>query len=123
MNGKRILVIDDEPRIVEILDSYLTFQKFKVEKAYDAQDGLEILQKKAIDLVILDEKMPGMGGEAFLKSMKKLKMNIPVVVLTGSVNISQMHRSVRKIYKHILFKPVRLSELVELVNELLALKK
>ena len=120
MSGKTILVIDDEPRIVEILDGFLTLQGFEVRKAYDGKEGLDILRKtKPVDLIILDEKMPGMGGADFLKGMKELKIDIPVVILTGSVAISQLNHSSKKAYDHILVKPVRLSELLELINEIL----
>jgi DNA-binding NtrC family response regulator len=123
MRGKSILVIDDERRIVEILDSFLTLQGFEVKKAYDGQEGLNILKSAGpVDLIILDEKMPGMGGAAFLEEMKKLKMDIPVVVLTGSIAMSQLDNSAKRTYKHVLVKPVRLSELLELMDKLLASK-
>ncbi len=123
MRGKNILVIDDERQIVEILDNFLTLQGFKVKKAYDGQQGLDILKSgKQVDLIILDEKMPGMGGTVFFKEVKKLEIDVPVIVLTGSVTMSQIDHSVKKEYKHILVKPVRLSELLELMNKLLASK-
>ncbi|MFC1480336.1 response regulator [Candidatus Omnitrophota bacterium] len=119
-----ILVVDDEPRIVEILNRFLCLRGYEVKKAYNGHEGLNILKKsKQIDLVILDEKMPGMSGEVFFEEIKKHGMDIPVVLLTGSIGVEQLARQKRKLFKHILYKPVRLSKLVELINRILASRK
>ena len=119
--AKKVLVIDDEVRIVDIIDSYFKVNGFEVKKAYNGRNGLNILKKdSSIDLVILDEKMPVLGGEEFLKEIKRLKIEVPVLVLTGSINLSQLDDSVKKLYKKILIKPVRLSKLLHLANRMMA---
>jgi len=121
--GKKVLVIDDEDRIVDIIDSYFKVNGLEVKKAYDGRKGLNALKKDpSIGLVILDEKMPVLGGEEFLKEIKKLKIEVPVLVLTGSINLTQLDESVKKLYKKILIKPVRLSRLLNLANRLMVNK-
>jgi len=119
--GKRtILVIDDEPQIVEVLQKYLTHHKFKVNTSYSGKKALEIVKKaKKPDLIILDEKMPSMTGGTFHKEMRKMGIEIPVIVLTGSINLSTISRHNRKYYEYVLFKPARLSELLELIRKLI----
>jgi len=121
--AKKILVIDDEVRIVEIIDSYFKLHGFQVKKAYDGRRGLNILKKDpSINLVILDEKMPVLGGEGFLREIKRLKIEVPVLVLTGSINLTQLDDDVKKLYKKILIKPVRLSRLLNLANRMMGKK-
>ncbi len=115
----KILIIDDERRIVEILEKFLIYEKFEVSKAYDGREGLDLLKRDAPDLIILDEKMPGMGGANFIKEMKKVRKSIPVIVLTGSINLSQFEQAKKPKYKHLLYKPVRLVELLKVINEVL----
>lgn len=119
-NKKNILVIDDEPHIVEILDKFFSLQGFKVKKACDGWRALDILRRDTkIDIIILDERMPGMAGTNFLKEMKKLEISVPVLGLTGSIEVQEVMKPHRKLYKHIFVKPVRLSEILESVNEVL----
>lgn len=121
---KKILIIDDEAHIVDILETYLKVHEFSVKTAYEGRKALSILKKdKSIDLIILDEKMPGMGGSVFLKELKKIKVNSPVIILTGSLNLSQFDRSSKGLYEKMLIKPVRLSELLKVVNRVLSPRK
>lgn len=117
---KKVLVIDDEVSIVEIIDSFFRANGLNVTKAYDGRKGLNILKKdSSIGLVIVDEKMPGLGGTEFLKEIKRLDIKTPVLVLTGSINLTQLDDSVKKLCKKILIKPVRLSELLKISNRMM----
>ena len=116
-----ILIVDDETQIVEILEDFLVPKGFKVEKAHNGREGLEILGKDTpVDLIILDEKMPEVGGSGFREGLKELGKNTPVIVLTGSIGIGQKEHPDSKEIEHLLFKPVRLSELLDLINKILA---
>ena len=118
--ARKVLVIDDEANIVDIIDSFFKVNGLEVRKAYDGRKGLDILKKDpSIDLVILDEKMPGLGGKEFLKELKILKIETPVLVLTGSINLTQLDESLRRLYKKVLIKPVRLSRLLNLANRMI----
>src|SRR3989304_4677683 len=58
----RILVVDDEPRYVRLMEANLTTEGFQVLKAYDGQNAVEIVAEKQPDLVLLDVMMPGLNG-------------------------------------------------------------
>jgi CheY-like chemotaxis protein len=115
-----ILVIDDETQIVGILEEFLVSHGFKVEKAYNGREGLDKLRggTKA-DLILLDEKMPEMGGSAFRKGLKEMGVDIPVIVLTGSVGLGKQEKFDDRGFDHLLFKPIRLTELHELICKIL----
>jgi len=121
MRGKNILIVDDEKKIVEILANFLEMEGFKVMKTYDGQEALELLLADTpIDLMLLDEKMPVMGGTTLMREMRKRGMDIPIIVLTGSISITQRASSDKEgLYTNLLVKPVRLSELLDMVNRVL----
>ena len=77
-----ILVVDDEKEIADLVEIYLVSDGYKVFKANNAQEGLEILDKEEIHLVLLDIMMPGLDG---LHTMQRLRefSNVPVILLTA----------------------------------------
>jgi DNA-binding NtrC family response regulator len=79
----RVLLVDDEEDFVEMLSLRLEEVGENVAFAYSGQKCLEILEKKDIDVVILDILMPGMDGIATLKEIKKRFPLVEVIMLTG----------------------------------------
>ncbi|MCD4781829.1 MAG: response regulator [Candidatus Omnitrophica bacterium] len=83
--GEMILVIDDEPINIEVLDGRLTLNNYKVIAACDGVEGLRIAREKMPELIILDLMMPKMTGYEFCKAIKsddRLK-NIPLIMLSA----------------------------------------
>jgi len=80
----KILVVDDEPSLREMLDDILTMEGFKVIKAKDGQEGLEKIYSESPDLVILDCSMPVLDGYEVLERMRKdpVLYSKPVIMLT-----------------------------------------
>lgn len=79
----KILIVDDEPRIRELIKEHLEYAGFECEEAGDGSVALSILGKGGIDLVILDVMMPFMDGMATLKEMRARKIETPVIMLTA----------------------------------------
>ncbi|MBW1721601.1 MAG: response regulator [Deltaproteobacteria bacterium] len=79
----RVLIVDDEKDFVEMLSLRLKEVGEKVTTAYSGKKCLEILEKKDVDVVILDIKMPGMDGIETLREIKKRFPLIEVIMLTG----------------------------------------
>jgi DNA-binding response OmpR family regulator len=118
---RKILVIDDEVRIVDIIAEYLTIKGFEVLRAYGGQEGLDMIDSTpSIDLIILDKKMPHIGGAAIIRHLKIHEIDIPVIVITGSITLSQLTRSRDMSYEEVLFKPVRLKVLLDTIKRVLA---
>lgn len=118
---RKILLIDDEAKILEILEKFLTISGFLVVTAKDAAAGRGILSKKGdVDLIILDAKMPGMSGEDFVRELRSKGEKTPVMLLTGSVQTSSSDSRNKGLYDRVLFKPVRLAELLESVRFVLS---
>lgn len=79
----RILVIDDEPAIRRFLRTSLSAQGYDVLEAEDGETGLALLQRNAIDLIVLDLGLPGIGGLDVLKKLREGGNAIPVIVLSS----------------------------------------
>ena len=77
-----ILVVDDEKEIAELVEIYLVSDGYKVFKASNAQDGLDILDKEDIHLCLLDIMMPGMNGLEMCKKIRETN-NIPIIMLSA----------------------------------------
>lgn len=85
MLKKRILVVDDEPSIVELVSYNLKKEGYDVLKAYDAEKALEMIKEEEIDLFIIDVMLPGMDGFELVRTLRGGDKNRdkPVIFLTA----------------------------------------
>jgi len=81
--GVKVLVVDDEPNIVELLTVSLKFQGFEVESAQSGQDALKLAREFRPDAYILDVMMPGMDGFELLGKLRADGLDGPVLFLTA----------------------------------------
>lgn len=77
-----ILVVDDEQEIADLVEIYLVSDGYKVFKASNAQEGLDILEKEDIQMVLLDIMMPGMSGLEMCKKIRETN-NIPIIMISA----------------------------------------
>lgn len=79
----RVLVVDDESSIRELLQKTLALAEYDVDIAPDGRAALERLRLGDYDLLIADLKMPGMDGLTLIREAKRLKTDLPVIIITG----------------------------------------
>ena len=79
----RILVVDDEATIRELLAKTLALAEYDVDLAPDGRNALERLRIIPYDLLITDLRMPGIDGLAVIREARRLKPDIPVIIITG----------------------------------------
>jgi excisionase family DNA binding protein len=79
----RILVVDDEASIREMLQRTLAMAEYDVEVAADGRSALDRMRRSSYDLLITDLKMPGMDGITFIREARRLRPDLPVVIITG----------------------------------------
>ena len=77
-----ILVCDDDKEIVDAIEIYLLQEGYKVEKAYDGEQALEILHNKKIDLMVIDVMMPKLDGIRATFQVRKTS-SIPIIILSA----------------------------------------
>jgi DNA-binding NtrC family response regulator len=78
-----ILIIDDEPHLPYQFARYLRKHGYEVYTASDGEKGLQELHRNSIDLVLLDLRLPKMGGLEVLKQVRKLDQELPIIILTA----------------------------------------
>ena len=83
--AKKILVVDDNPDIINMLKTYLTGEGFQVVTASNGQKALHVARREKPDCVVLDMMMPEMGGEEFIR-IYTAESDTPILVLTAKVD-------------------------------------
>lgn len=81
---KSILIVDDEERIVEFVESYLLKSGYEVFKAYNGKDALDIFNREKLSLILLDLMLPDISGEEICNIIRKTS-KIPIIMLTAKV--------------------------------------
>ena len=111
-----ILVVDDEVSICQVIHSILGKVGYRVITAQTGEEGLEILKRETVHLILLDLMMPGMDGPDFLDVLRKLHDGLPVIVVTGYPEGDLMARALahgpfmllaKPIFPHMLLAAVR----------------
>lgn len=118
----RVLVVDDEPDILEILSYNLLKENFEVYTANDGLRGLEMAQKYHPDLIIMDIRMPGMTGIEACRILKHndLMKDIPVLFLTADSDEYTTMNALDAGGDHFITKPIRPALLIGMIRELIS---
>lgn len=83
MASQRILVVDDEPHIREVVELYLRREGFAVEVAADGGAALQAIERQAPDLLVLDLMLPVLGGIQLTRILREGRYNLPIIMLTA----------------------------------------
>jgi signal transduction histidine kinase len=112
-----ILVVDDEPSILNSLDRVLHHHNYRVIKTTSGIEGLEILSREPIDLIISDMRMPKMDGAEFLSKAAKLSPNVVRILLTGNADLNSAVKAINQgqIFQY-LHKPWKNEQLLSTIN-------
>ena len=108
----RVLVVDDESSIRELLQKTLALAEYDVDTAPDGRAGLERLRLGHYDLLIADLKMPGMDGLTLIREAKRLKADLPVIIITGFSTESSAIEAVNLGVAGYLTKPFRVPQVL-----------
>ena len=114
----RILVVDDEASIRDLLSKTLALAEYEVETAPDGTAALERLRqvqgnkKSEYDLIIADLKMPGMDGLSLIRQVKRIKHDLPIIIITGFSTESTAIEAVNLGVAGYLTKPFRVPQVL-----------
>jgi two-component system cell cycle sensor histidine kinase/response regulator CckA len=122
---ERVLVVEDEPPIQEMLGVALTHAGYTVTTAMNGAEALEILLREGdrLDLMVLDLNMPRLGGLDVLRTVRERWPRLPVLVMSGNLNATASSELEQLGQRHILAKPFKLSDLGASVRVLLDLRR
>jgi EAL domain-containing protein (putative c-di-GMP-specific phosphodiesterase class I)/FixJ family two-component response regulator/GGDEF domain-containing protein len=98
---RRLLLVDDEPNIVASLKRLLRSDRYQIHTAHSGQEGLDVLAQHAIDVIVSDQRMPGMLGVDFLRKAKQLYPDTIRIMLSGYTELQSVTDAVNEgaIYK------------------------
>jgi signal transduction histidine kinase len=114
-----VLLVDDEPRVLEVVSAYLRFDGHSVSTAASGREALEKFRRNQFDLVVLDRVMPEMSGDQTARFIKQLKQDIPVIMLTGFGALIEVTGSQPAAVDVVVSKPVTLDALRQTIEKLL----
>ncbi|MBW1765175.1 MAG: response regulator, partial [Deltaproteobacteria bacterium] len=112
----KVLVIDDEQVLRDGAERILTRMNFQVFKASRGDEGLKILEKEPVSIVLLDMKMPGMDGMEVLKCIMEMERGILVIVITGFATVETAIEAMKRGAYDFIPKPYEPEQLRIVVN-------
>jgi excisionase family DNA binding protein len=115
----RVLVVDDEASIRDLLAKTLALAEYDVDLAPDGRTALERLRIIPYDLLITDLKMPGVDGLSVIREARRLKADIPVIIITGFSNEASAIEAVNLGVSGYLTKPFRVPRVLAAASKAL----
>jgi len=121
MAKKKILIVDDEPDVRDVIRIVLEAEEYETMEASNGEEGLEKVSKRPPDLIILDFMMPQMNGPEMCQALKKdlLLRHIPVIMLTGRGELSDKVKGIDAGADDYVLKPFEPTELIARVKMIL----
>jgi two-component system nitrogen regulation response regulator NtrX len=108
----KILIIDDERSIRRALKEILEFENYEVHEAENGKDGIEKIRNANYDVIFCDIKMPEMDGLEVLNSLKKEKIECPIIMISGHGNIETAVDAIKKGAFDFIEKPLDLNRIL-----------
>jgi excisionase family DNA binding protein len=115
----RVLVVDDEATIRDLLSKTLALAEYDVDMAPDGRTALERLRIIPYDLLITDLKMPGVDGLTVIREARRLKADLPVIIITGFSNEASAIEAVNLGVSGYLTKPFRVPRVLAAASKAL----
>jgi len=113
----RILIVDDEPNVRLVFRTTLESAGYAVSEVEDGESALDRLEESSADLVLLDLKMPGIGGMETLRRLRDAENDVPVVIVTAHGSIPDAVQAMKFGAIDFLSKPLRPEALRKIVGE------
>ena len=108
----RVLVVDDEASIRDLLSKTLALAEYDVDTAADATTALDRLRAAPYDLLIADLRMPGMDGLTLIRQVKRIRSEMPIIIITGFSTESSAIEAVNLGVAGYLTKPFRVPQVL-----------
>lgn len=114
-----ILIVDDEPNYLIVLEDLLKDEGFEVFTANSGENALEICKEIDLDLILTDMQMPGMGGMELLAKIKRQTPQLPVIIMTAFGEVDKAVAAMQAGAFNFLTKPFKNDELLANINKAL----
>ena len=105
-----ILIIDDEQIVTEILEELLIEKGFRVLTAWTGREGLSLLKKFPVDLVLLDKNLPDMEWTSVVQGVNSIDNRVPIVIITAYPSVESVVEAIDMGISNYLIKPFELEK-------------
>src|SRR5215210_2996471 len=119
MTSMRILIVDDEEVLRDVLDAVLRREGFDIIAASSGEEALSVLDSEEVDLVVLDVMLPGISGIDTLRAIRISNPYLPVIVITAFSSIDGAIDAMKQGAFHYIPKPFKNEEVILTVNKAL----
>ncbi|MBA3011829.1 MAG: response regulator [Proteobacteria bacterium] len=120
MRPEKILVVDDEKRIVDNIARCLNREGFDVTGAHDGSEAVALFEHQRFDLILLDISMPGMNGYEVMEHIFGLDGDVLIIIMTGFASVESAVKALKKGAWDYLKKPFEYTDLIKTVKNALA---
>ncbi len=114
--SQRVLVVDDEKVIREILSDFLSLEGYLVRAVENGEEALNELEQRSYNLVITDLKMPKMGGLELLERINERRLSVLTVIMTGFGTVETAIEAMKKGAYDYILKPFKVEEVIHIVK-------
>ena len=118
-----ILIVEDEPKMLRLLELNLADDGYTARTASTAENGLKILASDRIDLVLSDVKLPGINGLEFLQAVKRANADIPVVMMTAYGTVESAVEAMKDGASDYVLKPFSIEEIKLIIRKELEVRR
>ena len=112
----RVLIVDDEDELVNALEERLNLRGFQAKGVTTGAEALAYLTETPCDVVLVDVKMPGLGGLQLVKKIKEERPKLGVILLTGHGSAKDAEEGIKLGAFDYLMKPVKIDDLVRVLH-------
>jgi DNA-binding NtrC family response regulator len=116
---KRILLVDDEPELVEELSLILEEEGYEVVSAPDGKQGVDLFRENGFSVVLMDIKMPEMNGLDAFREIIAVKPDAKVIIITGSFAKELSEQAIKEGALSAMYKPFDPTDLLALIDSII----
>jgi two-component system, NtrC family, response regulator HydG len=109
---EHIIIIDDDVDICALLKRFFERKGYAVSTAFKAQEGLELIRVNSYDVLLTDFRLPDMDGLEVIKNVRKIKSDLPIIVITGYSDVAQAIKAIRLGAYEYVTKPIYPEEIL-----------
>lgn len=111
--GRKILIVDDDSDFNQLLTDIFSQASYEVESCEEPERALEQFQSREYDLVVTDQKMPGMSGEQLIRQLKGAKPEVPIIMVSGYLDNDTIRSLIREGVGGVFLKPLNVFSLLK----------
>lgn len=119
--AKHILVVEDNPDNMYVMDRILTHRGYMVAEATSGQDALTMIAQTSFDMILMDMQMPGLDGYSAVQSIREMPAakDVPIIAVTANSMPGDRERSIDAGCTDYVAKPIRTGDLLQLIERYL----